>query len=260
MGDCMRRIAILNQKGGSGKTTTAVNLAAALAERGEAVLVVDLDPSAHATNWLACTDTGKGLYEALTEKQPLQPIVWRTATRNLDLIPSSRAWLSHVERVLVGTLTPYAMLKARLDDLEGSWTYTFLDCPPNLGTLSLNALAAAHELFVPVVPGSMELDGFKELLDTLQEIQAAALNPTLQLSGVLLCRHDARTRLARGVLDTLRKHFEGRVFDTIIRETVRLSEAPGHCETILTYAPESTGAADYRALAAEVLVRHGGIQ
>lgn len=256
----MHRIAILNQKGGSGKTTTAVNLAAALAEHGVPVLVVDLDPSAHATNWLDCTDTGKGLYEAFTEKQPLQAVVWHTANPNLDLIPSSRAWLSHVERVLVGSLTPYAVLKDRLDELQGPWRYIFLDCPPNLGTLSLNALAAARELYVPVVPGSMELDGFKELLNTLQEIHAAALNPNLELTGVLLCRHDARTRLARGVLDMLRSHFEGKVFNTIIRETVRLSEAPGHCKTILAYAPDSTGAADYRALASEVMARHGDAQ
>lgn len=253
-----RRIAILNHKGGSGKTTTAVNLAATLAERKRQVLVVDLDSSANATTWLGCKDGATALYDILTSDFPVQRAIIPTHTHGVSLIPSSHTKLDRVERIVADEVSPNSILQARLARLDRSWDYVFFDCPPRLNTLTLNALVASTELFIPVLPGAMEVKGFDKILATLKGVHESRLNSDLRLSGILLCRHNDRTRLGRDVHSQLRASYGGVVFNTIIRENIRLAEAFGHSETILTYAPDCAGATDYRALAQEVLTRPGG--
>lgn len=248
----MRSIAILNQKGGSGKTTTAVNLAAALAESKRRILLVDLDPAAAASTWLGVQDDGRGLLEVLTGGQDLGGLVRGTTVEGLELVPSSVS-LSGAEKALAGEIGVETLLKKRLAKLpQGHWDYLILDCPPSLGLLTVNALSAAREVLIPVEAHIMALGGLVSLTQTV-EVVKERLNPDLAICGILACRMDQRTNHAHDVVESLRQKFGHLLYKTKIRENVRLAECPSFGKPITQYASSSPGAEDYRALAKELL-------
>jgi len=246
-----RTISVVNQKGGSGKTTTVVNLAAALVERGRKVLVVDLDSQASASSWLGVKDGGRGLLDALTGNGSIADLVTNGSNGSISVVPSS-SWLVGVEKALASEVGAETILRKELDRLPNSWDYILLDCPPSLGVLTVNALAAAHEVLVPVEAHVMALQGLAALLKTVDVVKDR-LSPALAVSGIVACRVDGRTRLALDVVDRLRERFGTLVFKTIIRENVRVAEAYSFAAPITEYDSRSAGAEDYRALAAEVI-------
>jgi chromosome partitioning protein len=259
----MRSIAVMNQKGGVGKTTTAVNLSAALAESGKRVCVVDLDPQAHASLHLGVTvrDGEPSVYEVLTGDLLFQNVRQQIAD-NLWLVPAHLD-LAAAEVELAGELGREVILRDKLAQDDAVFDYMIVDCPPSLGVLTINALTMVREVFLPLQPHFLALHGLSKLLKTI-EIVSQRLNPGLKLTGVLLCMYDASTRLAGEVSDDVNAYFErerkpgcicegARAFSTRIRRNVRLAEAPSFGQSILQYAPSASGAEDYRQLAAEVL-------
>jgi chromosome partitioning protein len=248
----MRTIAIVNQKGGSGKTTTAVNLAAALASAGKKVLLIDLDPQASASMWYGLKEKGKGLYNVLTGDESLLNIIEKTDVKDLEIIPSS-VLLSGVEKALAGEVASESILKNKLESIPNKpWDYVLIDCPPTLGTLSLNALTTAKEVLIPVEAHVMALHGLVQLLKTINLVKQR-LNPHLEISGILACRVDNRTKHSSEVLTQLRNRFEGQVFDSVIRENIRLAEAPLYMKPITVFDASCNGAKDYKKLAEEVM-------
>lgn len=252
----MRTLAIANQKGGSGKTTTAVNLAAALGEKGRRVLVVDLDPQASASNWYGIRDAGRGLLDVFTDNGNLADLVHVTDAPGVEVVPSS-AWLVGVEKALASEVGAETILRQNLARLPpGRWDYVLVDCPPTLGVLTVNALAAVRELVVPVEAHVMALAGLAQLIKTVEMVRER-LNPALALSGIVACRVDRRTRHSLEVVRELRGRFGNVVYNVVIRENVRLAEAPSFGQPITKYDPRSAGAEDYRALAGEVIEQEG---
>ncbi|MBM4273063.1 MAG: ParA family protein [Deltaproteobacteria bacterium] len=253
----MRTIAIANQKGGSGKTTTCVNLAAALGEAGRRVLMIDLDPQHSATAWYGIKNAGKGVLGIFMDNARLEDFIQAAAAPGVEVAPSS-AWLVGVEKVLAGEVGAETILKRQLDRLPPDrWDYVLLDCPPTLGILTVNALAAARELLVPVEAHVMALSGLAQLLHTV-EVVRDRLNPDLKVTGILACRVDSRTRHAREVVERLRERSGSLVYRTVIRENIRLAECPSFGQPITQYDPKSAGAADYRALAQEIMEQERG--
>ncbi len=254
----VRTLAIANQKGGSAKTTTAVNLAATLGERGCRVLLLDLDPQASASHWYGITNAGRGLLDVLVEHGTLEALVQPTAVQGVDLVPAS-TWLVGVEKALAGEVGAETLLRRRLEALPADrWAYVVVDCPPTLGLLTVNALAAVQAVLVPVEAHVMALQGLAQLLQTVDVVQAR-LNPALAIAGILACRVHARTRHAQEVVEELRRRFGDLVYQVVIRDNVRLAECPSFGCPITHYDPRSTGTADYRALAAEFLQRQGDL-
>ena len=249
----MRAWAVTNQKGGAGKTTTAVNLAAALGEKGRRVLVVDLDPQASASAWLGVKDGGRGLLEVFTEKGNLSDLVHQSEAKGVDLVPSS-TWLVGVERALAGEVGAETILRRAFERLPKRWDFVLVDCPPSLGFLAVSALVAVREVLVPVETTVMALGGLAALAQTVERVRDR-LNPDLELAAILACRYQARRKLSVEVLASLRTHFGKTVLRSVVRENVRLAEAPSHRKPVTTYAPTSHGAEDYRAVAAELLRR-----
>jgi len=250
----LRTIAITNQKGGSGKTTTAVNLAASLGEKRKKVLIVDLDPQASASKWLGVRDDGRGLLDALTEDTSIEALIQETAIPGVSLIPSGPLMI-RVEKSLAGEPGAEIIFREALARIPAKrYDLILLDCPPSFGLLGISALVAAREVLVPVEASSMAVEALGELTHTLKTIQKR-LNPNLDLSSILACRVDSRTNLSKEIVGTLRQHFGKKVFKTVVRETVRLREAPSHHEPITIYAPRSAAAEDYRSVAAELLRR-----
>jgi len=259
----MRSIAVMNQKGGVGKTTTAVNLSAALAEAGQRVCVIDLDPQAHASLHLGVTvrDGQPSVYEVLTSELLFQNVRQQVAD-NLWLVPAHLD-LAAAEVELAGEAGREVILRDKLAADDTTFDYLVIDCPPSLGVLTINALTMVREVFLPLQPHFLALHGLSKLLRTI-EIVSQRLNPALRLTGVLLCMYDANTRLASEVSDDVSAYFQrertpgciwsdARAFTTRIRRNVRLAEAPSFGQSILQYAPSSNGAEDYRQFAGEVL-------
>jgi chromosome partitioning protein len=246
-----RTLAVVNQKGGSGKTTTTVNLAAALAENGRRVLIVDLDPQASASSWLGVKDGGRGLFDALTGNGNVADLVHVTDLTDVSIIPSS-SWLVGVEKALAAEVGAETILKRKLGALPDSWDYVLMDCSPSLGILTVAALTAAGEVLVPVEAHVMALKGLAQLLQTV-EVVKDRLNPRLRISGIVACRVDGRTRHALDVVEKLRERFKELVFRSIIRENVRTAEAYSFAVPVTVYDPRSYGAEDYRSLALEII-------
>ena len=253
----MRTVAVTNQKGGSGKTTTAVNVAAALAEAGQRVLLIDIDPQASASAWCGVTpeaDPGRGLFDVFTgEKVNVSALAHVSDVHNLSVVPAS-PWLVNVEKAVAGDVGAETLLRRALARLPETWDWVFLDCPPSLGFLSLSALVACRDVLVPVEAHTMALAGLAALRQTIDRVRER-LNPALAILAILACRVDTRTNLSRDVVARLREWGGPLMLDTVIRESVRLAEAPSFHQPITVYAPASSGADDYRAAARELLAR-----
>jgi len=249
--------AIANQKGGVGKTTTATNLGAYLADRGQRVLLVDADPQANATSSLGFDKhaLSRSIYDAIVDETPIQQIITLTNRLGLDLVPSAPA-LAGAEVELVPMLSRERRLKRALAPVRDRYAFLLIDCPPSLGLLTVNALTAADGVIIPVQCEYLALEGLSQLLQTINLVHDN-LNPGLHVAGVLLTMHDARTNLSQQVIDEVREFFGDRVYQTVIPRNVRLSEAPSYGQPILDYAPSSRGAQAYAALADEVLMRSG---
>lgn len=247
----MQIIAVVNQKGGTGKTTTAVNLAASLGMLDQRVLLIDLDPQASASFWFGLKKQGEGLLALFTEERQAREIIVKTEHKNLSMIPSSPV-LAKVEKALASEVGAEFILRDKLKKLKYDYDYILLDCPPNLGTLSLNALTAANEVIIPVESRVMALYGLVQLLNTIKQVQSR-LNAELKIKGILPCRVDFRNNHSQEVLSELKTRFENQIFTTFIRENITLAEASLKRLPITKYAPGCRGADDYNQLAWEVL-------
>ena len=250
----MRRIAVINQKGGVGKTTTTVNLGAGLARIGCKVLVCDLDPQCNLTVHLD-VDPAAGepsAYELLHGKATLEQVVRPTRSGGLEMLPASID-LAGIELELVNTVGRETLLRDALATVPPDrWDFVLLDCPPSLGLLALNALVASDEVFVPIQSEFFALQGLGKLLEVVDLVHRR-LNPGLRISGMVSCRHDPSTNLGRQVMADISQHFGDVLLKTVVRRNVKLAEAPSHGQTIFEYDGESRGAYDYLALAREVL-------
>ncbi len=247
-------LAVANQKGGVGKTTTAVNLGAGIADAGHPTLLVDLDPQCNATVALGLPKDGTpSLYDCLSGDLEIESAARPSPIERLDVVPSSPE-LAGANVELPRIAGSETTLRDRLGAVREHYLFTLLDCPPSLGPLTVNALVAADKVIVPVQTEYFALEGLAQLLDTLSLIQRE-LNPRLTVGGVILTMHDGRTRLARDVEREVREHFPELVFDTVIPRNVRLSEAPSFGLPVLRHAPRSAGSAAYLRLAREVAAR-----
>jgi len=250
--------ALANQKGGVGKTTTAVNLAAYLAAIGRRVLLIDTDPQANATSSLGVDKTRAmpSLYETLIEGVPLSEVIISTHRPHLDLSPAASR-LAGAEVEMVSVLAREHLLRRQLQPVISRYEYILIDSPPSLGLLTVNALTASVDgVIIPVQCEYLALEGLGDLLATVRLVREN-LNPDLRVRGLVMTMYDARTNLAQQVIDEVRQYFPGQVFETIIPRSVRLSEAPSYGEPILKYAPRSAGALAYAALTRELLLGDG---
>lgn len=246
-------ISIVNQKGGTGKTTTAINLSAALAEYGKKVLLIDLDPQGNATSGLGIKviSKEKGVYEVLCNKINASCAIKRTYIRNFDILPSTQS-LAGATVEFVNLESREFLLQRALTHVTKKYNYIFIDCPPSLGILTINGLVACQDVLVPVQCEYYALEGLSQLLSTINLVWKN-LQPDLYVLGVVLTMHHRRIRLSREVVSEIKKHFPYRVFNTIIPRNISLAEAPSFGRSILQYAPKSPGAEAYRNLAKEIL-------
>lgn len=250
-------IAVANQKGGVGKTTTAVNLSACLAKMGKKVLIIDIDPQGNATSGLGVDtkEIEKSIYDVLINSASIEEIMKETDYKNLYICPSSPA-LSGAEVELVTVMGREYQLKSATEQIREEFDYIIMDCPPSLGLVTLNAFTACDSVLVPIQCEYYALEGLSSLTGTIKRVKQV-LNPKIEIEGVLLTMFDARTNLAIQVVDEVKKYFPDKVYKTIIPRNVRLSEAPGFGQPIIVYDPASRGSESYIDLAEELVERSG---
>lgn len=248
-----RIIAITNQKGGVGKTTTSVNLSACLAYLGKKVLLIDIDPQGNATSGIGINkgETQHCVYDVLIDDESLENVIQQTKVENLDAVPATIS-LAGAEVELVSTISREVRLKHAIENVKEKYDYIIIDCPPSLGLLTINALTASDAVIIPVQCEFYALEGLSQLLSTVRLVQKH-LNQELYIDGVVLTMLDARTNLGIQVIEEVKKYFQDKVFKSIIPRNVRLSEAPSHGEPIIIYDPKSRGAEIYLELAREVI-------
>ena len=247
-------ISIINQKGGVGKTTTAVNLSALMADMGQKVLLIDLDPQGNATSGLGMAVEEKSMYEVLMGRIQMKDLIEKTDFRNLS-IAGSDIHLADAELQLVSVDKREFRLKTALAAVQKDFDFVLIDCPPSLSLLTVNALTASDSVIIPIQCEYYALEGVASLMQTIQRVKKT-FNPRLDIEGVLLTMLDGRTNLGLQVVDEVKKHFKKQVYGTVIPRTVRLGEAPSHGEPIHIYDKRSTGTTAYVALAQEVLQRN----
>ncbi|MEG1937017.1 MAG: ParA family protein [Rikenellaceae bacterium] len=248
-------IALANQKGGVGKTTTAINIAASLAMMGHKTLIIDSDPQANATSGLGLSIEDKGVYDILIGNQEIDTLIKKVpSVEELFLIPSSIN-LAGAEVEIVGITNATFRLREALESIRNDYEYIFIDCSPSLGLITINALNAADSLLVPVQCEFFSLEGIGKLLNTFKMIKEHQ-NPDLEIEGFVLTMYDARLNIANQVASEMKEHFKGLVYDTIIQRNVRLTEAPSYGLPVIVYDPRSKGAKSYLSLAKELIERN----
>jgi len=252
-------IAIANQKGGVGKTTTTINLAASLADKGKHVLIIDADPQANATSGYGIDPRtmDSSIYECLVDGYPVDGSQVTTCVKGLELV-GSRIDLAGAELELINKPERERVLRKLLRPVADKYDYILIDCSPSLGLITVNALTAADSVLIPVQAEYFALEGISKLLNTIRIIKSK-LNPQLEIEGFLLTMYDARLKLANQIFEELKGHFGDMVFDTVIPRNIRLSEAPSHGLPALLYDPDSRGATAHLALAAEMISKHAGV-
>ncbi len=248
-----KTVSIANQKGGVGKSTTAVNLSTCLANKKKKILLIDIDPQGNATSGLGFEKhkIDKCIYDVMVNQTTLEEVIKETGIEGLHMVPATIR-LAGAEVELVSRLARESILARCLKDIKGNYDYIILDCPPSLGILTMNSLTASHEILIPIQCEYYALEGVRQLEDIIKMVKKH-INPGLEIGGVILTMFDIRTNLSRQVAEEVIKYFGKKVFKTIIPRNVRLSEAPSHGEPITLYAPGSKGAIAYTELAEEVL-------